>query len=215
MARTLGIGFGEGVLWKRKPIGGALEKFSCVWDDGVYLGLRGASGELIVSDVTAVWKTRTVQQKAAQDRWRPENVEFVRWVPWAAKEDDPKIDGERFAVTKMTKYEAEREKVEAEQKALVRFMIKRVDLEKHGFTTRCPGCKSILRGTARPSHSEQCRARLTEAMKGEEKVIKNDEMINEFVEKRLEAQDAKRRNMAEENPPRSDGGIGRSAEGWW
>ena len=157
-ARTLGIEFGEGVLWKRKPIGGALGKFSCVWDDGVYLGLRGASGELIVSDVTGVWRTRTVQRKAAQDRWRPENVEFVRWVPWAPKEDDPKIDGERFVVTKMTKCEAEREKVEAEQKAPVRFMIKREDLEKHGFSTRCPGCKAILRRTARQGHSEQCRA---------------------------------------------------------
>ena len=97
-ARTLGIEFGEGVLWKRKPIGGALVKVSCMWDDGVYLGLRGPSGELIVSDVTRVWRTRTVQRKAAQDRWRPENVELVRWVPWAAKEDDPKIDGERFCV---------------------------------------------------------------------------------------------------------------------
>ena len=29
-ARTLGIEFGEGVLWKRKPIGGALGKFSCM-----------------------------------------------------------------------------------------------------------------------------------------------------------------------------------------
>ena len=81
----MGIEFGEGVLWKRKPIGGALGKFSCMWDDGVYLGLRGASSELIVSDVTGVWRTRTVQRKAAQDRGRPENVEFVRWVPWAAK----------------------------------------------------------------------------------------------------------------------------------
>ena len=113
----------------------------------------------------------------------------MRWVPWAAKEDDPKIDGERFKVTKMTNHEAEREKVEAEQKAPVRLMIKREDLEKHGFTTRCPGCKAILRGTARQGHSEQCRARLTEAMKGE------------FVERRLEAQDAKRRKMAEENHP--------------
>ena len=98
-----------------------------------------ACGELIVSDVTGVWRTRTVQRKAVQDRWRPGIVDFVRWVPWAAKEDDPKIDGERFEVTKVTNHEAEREKVEAERKALVRFMIKWEDLEKHGFTTRCPG----------------------------------------------------------------------------
>ena len=60
-APTLGIESGEGVLWKRKPIGGALGKFSCTWGDGVYLGLRGASGQLNVSDVTGVWRTRTVQ----------------------------------------------------------------------------------------------------------------------------------------------------------
>ena len=171
-ARTLGIEFGEGVLWKRKPIRGAWGKFSSMWDNGVYLGLRGASGEFIVSDVTGVRRTRTVQRKAAQDRWRLENVEFVRWVPWTAMEDDPMIDGERLEVTKMTKYKVEREKVEAEQKAPVRFMIKWEDLEKHGFTTRCPGCKAILRGTARQGR----RARLTEAMKGEEEVSswKND-----------------------------------------
>ena len=38
-------------------------------------------------------------------------------------------------------------------------------------------------------------------MKGEEKVIKKDERITAFVAKRLEAQDAKRRKTAEENPP--------------
>ena len=112
-----------------------------MWADGVCLGLRGASGELIVSDVTGVWRTRTVQRKAAKDRWRPENVEFVRWVPWAAKEDDPKIDGERHDATKMTNYEDEMEKEEADQKVLVRFMIKREDLEKQGFTIRWEGTK--------------------------------------------------------------------------
>ena len=44
----------------------------------------------------------------------------------------PSERGERFEVTKMTNCEAEREKVEAEQKAPVRFMIRHEDLEKHG-----------------------------------------------------------------------------------
>ena len=111
-------------------------------------------------------------------------------------------------MTKMTNYEDEMEKEEADQKVLVRFMIKREDLEKQGFTKRCPGCKAILRGTARQGHSEQCRARLTEATKLEETVIKNDVRFNEFVAKRVGAEDAKRRRT-----PRSDGGIGRAAEG--
>ena len=37
-ARTLGLEFGEAVLWKRKRVGGALAKLSCLWDDGFFLG---------------------------------------------------------------------------------------------------------------------------------------------------------------------------------
>ena len=43
-ARTLGMEFGEAVLWKRRPAGGALGKLSCLWEDGIYLGIRGRPG---------------------------------------------------------------------------------------------------------------------------------------------------------------------------
>ena len=33
-AKTLGIEFGEAIHWKRKPIGGALDKLSAMWEDG-------------------------------------------------------------------------------------------------------------------------------------------------------------------------------------
>ena len=66
------------------------------------------------------------------------------------------------------------------------------------------GARPILRGTARQGHSEQCRARLTEAMKGEEKVKKNDERINEFVEKDWR-RGTRRGGKCRRGPPRSDG----------
>ncbi len=47
-AKTLGIEFGESVLWKRKAVGGAMAKMTCLREDGVYLGVRGASGDIIV-----------------------------------------------------------------------------------------------------------------------------------------------------------------------
>ena len=62
-AKTLGIEFGEAILWKRKAVGGAFEKMTCLWEDGVHLGVRGASGEIIVGDKNCVWKTRSVQRK--------------------------------------------------------------------------------------------------------------------------------------------------------
>ncbi len=106
-ARTLGVEFGEAVLWKRKPVGGALGKFSCMWDDGIYLGIRGSSGEIIIGTAAGAWRTRTIQRKPGQERWKPEGIEMVRWVPWAKKEDDPEIDGEKYEVTRLTPQEVE------------------------------------------------------------------------------------------------------------
>ena len=65
---VLGMEFGEAILWKRRLVGGALGKLSCLWEDGLYLGIRGQSGELIVSDKEGVWRTRTVQWKPIEDR---------------------------------------------------------------------------------------------------------------------------------------------------
>ena len=54
----------------------------------------------------------------------------------------------------------------AEERIPVRFHIKKADLDRRGYSATCPGCKAILRGTARHMHTEVCRARLTEAMGG-------------------------------------------------
>ena len=40
-AKVTGVEFGESVLWKRKPVGGALGKLAVMWEDGVFFGLRG------------------------------------------------------------------------------------------------------------------------------------------------------------------------------
>ncbi len=61
-AKTLGLEFGEAVLWKRKPAGGHLGKLSSLWEDEVYLGAKGGTGEIIVANNKGVWKTRTVHR---------------------------------------------------------------------------------------------------------------------------------------------------------
>ena len=58
--KHLGIEFGEAVLWRKKHPGGALGKLSVAWSHGAFLGVRGRSNEIIVSETSGVWKTRTV-----------------------------------------------------------------------------------------------------------------------------------------------------------
>ncbi len=45
---TLGLEFGEATQWKRHPTTGRLAKLMGIWADGVYLGVKGTSGEIIV-----------------------------------------------------------------------------------------------------------------------------------------------------------------------
>ena len=47
-ARLLGMEFGEAVLWKRRREGGPLGKLSCMWEDGIFLGVKETTGEIIV-----------------------------------------------------------------------------------------------------------------------------------------------------------------------
>ena len=109
-ARTLGVEFGEAVLWKRWPVGGALGKLSCLWEDGIYLGIRGSSGELVVSNAKGVRRTRTIQRKPLQDRWKAEGIELIKWVPWAEKEDEVNVGTERSEITKTMEPEVEFER---------------------------------------------------------------------------------------------------------
>ncbi len=49
-AKTMGLEFGDSVLWQRKPSGGQLGKLTCLWEDGIYLGVKAGTGEIIVGN---------------------------------------------------------------------------------------------------------------------------------------------------------------------
>ncbi len=54
-----------------------LGKLNCMWDDGIYLGVKGTTGEMIVGNKDGVWRTRTARRKTLQERWTRENLEMV------------------------------------------------------------------------------------------------------------------------------------------
>ena len=101
-AKHLGIEFGEAVLWRRKPSGGALGKLSVAWSNGVFLGVKGRSGEISVSESSGVWKTRTVQRRPIGDRWDVKNAEQIQFAPWKAHWEDEKADGDVLVAIKLT-----------------------------------------------------------------------------------------------------------------
>ena len=123
------------------------------------MGIRGQSGELIGSDREGVWRTRMVQRKPIEDRWLEDAYEMVEKTPWTDAEEDEMQGETEKLVTEMTEAEKEAEKqVELEDKIPARFYIRKVDLEKHGYTANCPGAGR--RCGERPSRSARRRAEL-------------------------------------------------------
>ena len=92
-------------------------------------------------------------------------------VPWRKSERDEGVDGEgmRTDVRVMDSEYRERLEAEAEDREPVprRAYIHKRDLEKFGYTVGCPGCVSVVRGGARQAHTEKCRRRLEEELKGD------------------------------------------------
>ena len=53
-AKVQGMEFGEGAWWKKRREGGPLAKLTCMWQDGIYLGVKGSTGEVIIGDEKGV-----------------------------------------------------------------------------------------------------------------------------------------------------------------
>ena len=63
------------------------------------------------------------------------------------------------------------------------FHIKKKDVEAHGHTKDCPGCRTMLQGGTRQAHTLECRERFRHLMKDEEKVLPTREKRKEYEER--------------------------------
>ena len=212
-AKVNGIEFGEKVLFRKSPIGNRLAKFSSLWDDGVYLGVRSVSAEMIVGTEKGIWRTRTVQRRPFSERWSAENANLVGGAPWNLSKDDPEADGVMDKVVMGERVpEEEHEKIREEvAQALPRsFLIKMADLDEHGFTSGCSGCRAIIAGRGRQHHSTECRRRLEDAMKNREKVKEAKWRENEFIAKAVEKDNMEKKRARAGD---GDGNASSSADG--
>ena len=123
---------------------------------------------------------------------------MVRHPPWRINDEDPNMDGEMPDVTKMPMTRTEREEVEAEMTIPRRAQLKKDDFEKFGYTAKCPGCRSMLRGGTRQGHSELCRERIEKELEGSERLQKAKGREYKFYEETLEREEKRRRRAEEE-----------------
>ena len=206
VAKLVGVEFAEGVLWKRRREGGPLGKLTCMWEDGIFLGVKGSTGEMIVGDEKGVWRTRSIRRKPAGERWSRENMGRIGGVPWKMTKES-EGDGEELKneVTIMDKDYRERTREEEHEAVPRKVYISKDDLEIHGYTVGCPGCESVLRGTTRQGHTEGCRRRVEKELEGTEKAMRAKKKVNEYVDKKMTEDEEARRVRSEAQKMKMDG----------
>ena len=74
--------FGERVLYKEMKDGKvANAKIDSTWNSGIWLGLRGRTGEHIVGTPEGVIKAFTVRRRSEDERWSGKEVNELRGTP--------------------------------------------------------------------------------------------------------------------------------------
>ena len=73
--------FGECVWYlEAKSVG--KDKFDTRWSEGIWLGIRDESGEILIGTDDGVVKARTFKRRPEQERWTNEKLERMKGVPW-------------------------------------------------------------------------------------------------------------------------------------
>ena len=161
--------FGE-CVWYYKPNKKQRGKIEPRWADGVFLGIREESGEVIIGTSEGVFKCRAFRRKGSEaERWNTAEITSVVGLPWQPVPGGPGMDlrsavrvpeGEpigRMPETQVREYKSRR------------FQIRKHDLRKHGLTIGCDGCDNFLKHPDKKgiNHSEACRDRLSQALGAE------------------------------------------------
>ena len=189
--------FGETVWYRKYEKHKAANRMESRWEKGVWLGHTRDSNEAIIGTIDAAVRAYAVTGMAADERWNAENIKHMQGLP---QQPDPKRPGLRVPI-RITLgdevIEAQPREVQKDIEPLPRRMgITVTELEKYGYTDKCPGCLAKRRGAvAKKGHSEACRKRIEELMKQDDndkqKMLRTDERITAQIARRIERSDQK------------------------
>ena len=211
---VMAVEFGERLLWKTRPKD-KMEKLNPRWEYGVFVGIKALSGEVWVATKSGVRAVRSVRRIAAEERWKPDNKDWVQHVPWNRGEEDPDADGEipegpvkegqqgggQPAGASGSGDQPRVIVVNTRQTAPREFYIQKRDLEKHGHTKGCAGCRTLIQGGTRQAHTVECREGFRKLLQGEAKVQKTHEKRKDYEERMAEKEcrkEGKRKKKEEE-----------------
>ena len=151
------------------------------YEVGIWLGVNERNSEIFVSTNAGVVGARSIKRMPPEDKWDRDMVQGIKGVPWNLSGSEHNID-----VSFDNKIVDPAAPLEVPQIAVPiprRVRIGKADLQEHGFSEGCPGCEASKQGRTPRGHSEPCRVRLLEALRGSETGQKR---IGEAIERLFE-----------------------------
>jgi hypothetical protein len=203
-SRLLGLEFGERLHCRRNRVPGKLAKMDVSWQDGLFLGFRSLSGEIIIGTPAGVMRTRTVQRRPVEQRWSQENLKMCGGLQWKPSPADDEGEALMPSVDmRMAEPDVEIRRPEAREEEVVRrrLYLEAKDFDAHGTTAGCKGCLSMLCRGPSIMHSEACRRRMTaeiaKTKEGQERVREVETRMREH-QRQLDPGDRAKRVRVED-----------------
>ena len=165
--------------------------------DGIWLGISEVNGEVFVGTPEGVQRTRSVLHRP--DKRSKDRVQAIKGFPWKHEPTEDGVEGGAPKVQfeeRVPDLEPRPPDAEVPEAIPRRLRISRQDLAEQGFTVGCAGCEAQRGNKARKPHSEECRARILEALGGTEEGKK---IIDDAV-KRIHDHAARRGPVEEPQP---------------
>ena len=188
--------FGEKILYKPLKLSGHHRgNMEDTFLDGIFLGMRLRSDEILIGTARGVIKTRTLRRRVEEEQWDPEFAKSIKGeprqlVPGINSDHVPAANSDRAGMrleedqpdTRLAQQDEGIDPPEAREvsmppdrlvtqvrsNTLKRMYVTRGLGKKYGPTPGCPGCATIG-SHHQASHSDTCRDRMrAELVKSEE-----------------------------------------------
>ncbi|CAK0840427.1 unnamed protein product, partial [Prorocentrum cordatum] len=143
-------------------------KFEGRWKIGVFLGVVEKSSEMLVGYDGRVVRARSIRRRPPSQRADAALLLSIRGAPWMPTPDKPEnvriptVIDEPPVDPAAQQPRVVPEQVPAGPRNV--YIRRNVELAKHGFTDRCPGCFAARTNAPAKAHSSECRERVQQAM---------------------------------------------------
>jgi len=189
-SKTKHVPFGEKVLWmvskerrRKEP------KMSPRFHYGAFVGINETTGEYLLLTPGGLERARTIRRLPDEDRWDMVFVNSCIGTPWDF-EGKQVIEDLSENLSMPAEAEKEPEVESAEGGKFQRMRITQADINEHGPTRGCGGCRALALKVKSQSHSERCRERMMKLIakspQGATRVQVAEEKESELLAEKLE-----------------------------